>query len=165
MKFSTRIEKFKQQGEKTGWTYIPIPADVAEAINPGQKKSFRIKGKIDDYVLSGVSLLPMGEGEFIMPLKAIIRKAVGKKVGAMVEVQIVIDNSVYQINNELMECLNEEPQALQFFNTLTGSHQRYFSNWIASAKTDSTKAKRIAQSINAFIGKQGYPEMIRANKG
>lgn len=164
MKFKTRIEKFKQQGEKTGWTYITIPADVAQAINPREKKSYRTKGKIDNYVFSGVSLLPMGKGEFIIPLNANIRKAIGKKAGAMVEVQITVDKSVYQLNKELMECLDEEPEALQFFNTLTGSHQRYFSKWIESAKTDDTKAKRIAQSINSFIRKQGYPEMIRSGR-
>jgi uncharacterized protein YdeI (YjbR/CyaY-like superfamily) len=68
------------------------------------------------------------------------------------------------MNVEFMECLTDEPEALQFFNSLTGSHQRYFSKWIESAKTDDTKAKRIAQSINAFLKKQGFPEMMRANK-
>jgi uncharacterized protein YdeI (YjbR/CyaY-like superfamily) len=60
--------------------------------------------------------------------------------------------------------LSDEPEALKFFNSLTGSHQRYFSKWIESAKGDETKAKRIAQSINAFLKKQGFPEMLREQK-
>ncbi len=163
--YTTVIEKFKSKGEKTGWTYIVIPADVAQAIKPDTKKSFRVKGKLDNYIFNGVNLLPMGEGEFIMPLNATMRKSIGKRAGAMLKVQIEFDKSTYQMNRQFMECLNEEPDALKFFNTLTGSHQRYFSKWIDAAKTDETKAKRIAQSINGFLKKQNYSEMMRANRG
>lgn len=162
--YTTIIEKFKSKGEKTGWTYIIIPADVAQQIKPGTKKSFRVKGKLDNYTFSGVNLLPMGEGEFIMPLNALMRKGIGKRAGAMLKVMIEFDQSTYQMNKLFIECLSGEPDALKFFNTLTGSHQRYFSKWIDAAKTDETKAKRIAQSINGFLKKQNYSEMMRANK-
>ena len=164
MTCTTVIEKFKSKGEKTGWTYIILPADVAQTIKPNTKKSFRVKGKLDHYVFSGVNILPMGEGEFIMPLNAAMRKGIAKRVGAMLNVQIEFDKSTYQMNKLFIECLNEEPEALKFFNTLTGSHQRYFSKWIDAAKTDETKAKRIAQSINGFLKKQNYSEMMRSNK-
>lgn len=163
--YSTVIEKFKSKGEKTGWTYIIIPADVAQQIKPGTKKSFRVKGKLDNYVFSGVNLLPMGEGDFIMPLNSVMRKGIGKRAGAMLNVQIDFDKTTYQLNEQFMECLLEEPDALKFFNTLTGSHQRYFSKWIDAAKTEPTKVKRIAQSINGFLKKQNFSEMMRSNRG
>ncbi|MBP6687980.1 MAG: YdeI/OmpD-associated family protein, partial [Lacibacter sp.] len=59
------------------------------------------------------------------------------------------------------ECLNDEPTALQYFNSLAGGHQRYFSKWIDSAKTEPTKAKRIAMAVNALARKMGYTEMLR----
>lgn len=164
VKFTTTILRFGEQGEKTGWTYIIIPSDIAQKLKPGNKKGFRVKGKLDNYSFSGKSLLPMGKGEFILTIDSKIRKAIGKRHGAMLIVQIEFDKSEYQINEEFLECLNDEPEALKFFNTLPGSHQRYFSKWIESAKADETKAKRIAQSINAFLKKQGFPEMMRANK-
>ena len=34
------------------------------------------------------------------------------------------------------------------------------SKWIASAKTEETKAKRIVMSVNALSKQMGYPEMI-----
>lgn len=162
--FTTVIEKFISKGEKSGWTFINIPVDVSEKIKPGTKKSFRVKGKLDHYVYHGVSLLPMGNGNFIMPLNATMRKAIGKRLGAMLNVQIEFDKSTYQMNELLMECLHDEPEAINFFNSLTASHQSYFSKWIDAAKTDETKAKRIAQCINAFLKRQNYSEMIRANK-
>jgi len=60
--FTTTILQFGQQGEKTGWHYIEIPADIAQQLKPGNKKSFRVKGKLDHFSFSGVALLPMGGG-------------------------------------------------------------------------------------------------------
>ncbi len=44
LKFTTTIKKFDKQGEKTGWTYIEIPAAIAQQLNPENRKSFRVKG-------------------------------------------------------------------------------------------------------------------------
>ena len=162
--FRTTILRFNKQGEKTGWTYIAIPADIAQKLKPGDKKGFRTKGKLDNYKFSGKSLLPMGKGEFILTLDKDIRKTIGKRHGAMLNVEMEFDKSQYELNSEFMDCLTDEPEAHTFFKTLTRSHQNYFSKWIESAKTEETKAKRIAQSINAFLKKQGFPEMLREQK-
>ena len=82
----------------------------------------------------------------------------------MVKVQLTEDRSEFVFNSDLIECLNDEPGAFDVFKTLPGSHQRYFSKWIDSAKAEQTKAKRIAQAVNALAKKQGYPEMLRALK-
>ncbi|HMG08210.1 MAG TPA: DUF1905 domain-containing protein, partial [Mucilaginibacter sp.] len=66
--FNTIILQFGEQGEKTGWTYIEIPADVAQEMKPGNKRSFRIKGKLDELPVAGMALMPMGEGNFILSL-------------------------------------------------------------------------------------------------
>ena len=163
-KFTTTILKFAKHGEKTGWTYIIIPADVAQKLQPGNKKGFRAKGKLDEYKFSGKSLLPMGKGEFIFTIDSKIRKAIGKRHGVMLNVQIEFDKSEYELNADFIDCLNDEPEALKFFESLTRSHRNYFSKWIESAKTEETKAKRIALSINAFLKKQGFPEMLREQK-
>jgi Domain of unknown function (DUF1905)/Bacteriocin-protection, YdeI or OmpD-Associated len=164
IQLTTMMKRFDRQGEKTGWTYIEIPADLAQKLKPGNRKEFKVKGKIDKHALTRVSLLPMGGGTFIMPVNGGMRKAIGKKHGAMVNVELTIDKSEFVFNNDLMECLHDEPAALDFFKTLPGSHQRYFSKWIDSAKTEQTKAKRIAQAVSALAKKLGYGEMLRVLK-
>lgn len=161
IQFKTTIHKFKQQGEKTGWTYIEIPLVFAEKINPGIKKSYRVKGKLDDYPIKGVAILPMGNGGFIMALNASMRKAIKKQKGDTLEVQLEIDLTGYKQDEDFLECLSDEPSANTFFLSLTKGHQNYFSKWIESAKTTETKSKRIAQAINALAKKWGYPEMLR----
>jgi Domain of unknown function (DUF1905)/Bacteriocin-protection, YdeI or OmpD-Associated len=164
VQFVATIKKFEKQGEKTGWTYFEIPADVAEEIKPGNKKSFRIKGKLDEYKISGIALLPMGGGVFIMALNAAMRKGIHKRHGAMLKVQLEEDKTPFQFNKDFMECLADEPKAKSFFETLSGSHQRYFSKWIDDAKTEPTRVKRITMAVNALANKRGYPEMLRAQK-
>lgn len=162
--FTATILKFSKQGEKTGWSYIEIPAGIPEQLKPGNKKEFKVKGKLDQHPIKRMPLLPMGGGKFILVLNADIRKAIGKTKGAVVEVKLTVDNSDFIFNADFMDCLSDEPSAKQFFNSLTGSHQRYFSKWIDSAKTDLTKTKRIALAVNALSKKMGYPEMIRAEQ-
>jgi hypothetical protein len=161
IEYTTTLKQFAAQGEKTGWTYLEVPVDIAQKLKPGNKKSFRVKGKLDNHKISGVALLPMGGGTFIMAVNAGMRKGIGKRKGAMVKVKLEEDKDEFQFNKDLMECMADEPAAIDFFNTLPGSHQRYFSKWIDSAKTVETKSKRIAWAVTALSKKQGYPEMLR----
>lgn len=161
IKFITSILKFDKQGEKTGWTYIEVPAILAEQLAPGCKKSFRVKGKLDGHSIQQVALLPMGEGNFILPLNAAMRKSIGKRKGAQLEVMLQLDKSVYELNKELMECLADEPTAFDFFKSKPLSFQHYYSKWIESAKTDVTKAKRIAMAVSSLALKIEFGEMLR----
>ncbi len=162
VQFTATMQRFDKQGEKTGWTYIEIPPDLAQKLKPGNKREFKVKGKIDKYPINRVSLMPMGGGRFIMPVNANMRKGIGKRHGAMVKLELVADNSEFVFDKDFMECLEDEPDAILHFKTLTGSHQRYFSKWINDAKMVETKAKRIAQAVSALAKKWGFQEMLRA---
>lgn len=162
--FTATILKFDKQGEKTGWTYITIPREIAQQIKAGYKKSFRVKGKLDNHSITQIALLPMGEGDFIMPLNAAMRKGIGKTKGAKLLVQLQEDKEAYKMNEAFMECLSDEPAALAFFKTFPLSHQRYFSKWIDAAKTEQTVTKRIAQAVTALSGKMNYAEMLHSVK-
>ncbi len=160
--FTSTIRRFGHQGEKTGWTFLEIPAEIAEQIKPGTRKSYRVKGKLDNHKIEQVSLLPMGEGNFIIPLNDNIRKGIKKNVGATVKLQLAEDKRGLQICPELIDCLDDEPVARQQFNKLPPSHQRYYSNWILSAKTEQTKAKRIAKTIDGLINNKTFGETMKS---
>jgi hypothetical protein len=162
--WKTIIEKFGRKGEKTGWTYIAVPLDIAENLNPGSKKSFRVKGYLDETAINGISLIPMGEGNYILPLKSDLRKRMGKKTGAEIFVQLEKDETEYELNRDLMLCLQDDAEALAFFTSLPSSHQNYFSKYVDAAKTPETKEKRIVRIVRAMLLKQNYAEMIRSSK-
>jgi len=162
IQFIVTIHRFEKQGEKTGWTYIEIPVDIAEKLKPGSKKSFRVKGKLDEFKISGVSLLPMGGGAFIMPINAAMRKGIGKKHGAMLKVQLTEDKKPYEINADFLECLRDEPKALKAFNAMPKSFQNYYSKWIESARTELTRTKRIAHAVSTLAKNMNFSEMIHS---
>lgn len=162
--FSTTILKFDKQGEKTGWTYILIPAKIANKLNPGVKKSYRVKGKLDDYRIEKVALVPMGEGDFIISINAAMRKGTGKRKGATLKVEIEIDNAKILPPAELMECLKDEPEALKHFNSLPQGHRNYFTKWIETAKTEPTKVKRIAMVVKTMVRKIDFGAMLREER-
>ncbi len=162
--FTALIEKFGKMGEKTGWTYIEIPQRLASKIKPGVRTSYRVKGSIDGLKIQKAALLPMGEGGFILPLNAAMRKMIRKREGEKVIVKMEEDKSAFEMNPDLMACLADDPDAMTTFKKLPGSHQRYFSKWIDSAKTDATKTKRIAMAVSALGRGWGFVEMMRAAK-
>ena len=163
--FTTTLQRFDKKGEKSGWTFLEVPARWSQKLKPDCRVSFRVKGKLDQFAIRQTALIPMGDGNFILPFNATLRKGTGKKMGDKITVQLEVDVKAYILSPDLMKCLKEEPPLLKFFQSLTGGHQRYFSKWIESAKTKETKARRIAMAMIAFSKKQGYPEMIRENKG
>ncbi|MBL7700043.1 MAG: DUF1905 domain-containing protein [Chitinophagaceae bacterium] len=160
--FECLVKKFQKQGEKTGWTYIEIPAAIAGKIKPGTKRSFRVKGKIDRHGIEKASLLPMGEGAFILPLNKAMRTAIKKSTGAMVKVQLAEDARELEIDAELIACLRDEPAAYKKFIKLPGSHQRYYSKWITEAKTQQTKAKRIAKTVDGMLKNLTFGETLKS---
>ncbi|WP_345955018.1 YdeI/OmpD-associated family protein [Mucilaginibacter sp. PAMB04168] len=163
--FTAIILKFDDQGEKTGWTYIDVPADIAQQIKPDNKKSFRVRGQLDSFPIAGVALMPMGNGNFILTLNAGMRKGIRKSKGAMLQVRLEEDVDFKLIVPEdLQECLADDPDALAYFNSLLESHRRYFVNWLNSAKTEPTRTKRIIQICNAMANHMDYMQMIRAGR-
>ena len=162
VRFTTKILQFGEMGEKTGWSYIRIPAALAEKLMPGVRKSFRVKGRLDEHAIEKVALLPMGEGDFIMPLKANVRKTLRKQKGDSLRVELEVDKAVIKPPKDLMECLADEPEALAYFKTLPKSHQNYFGNWVREAKTEGTRTKRLASVVMAMTRRQNFGEMLRA---
>ena len=165
IEFNSIILQFGEQGEKTGWSYIDIPADLAQQLKPNNKRSFRVRGILDGLAVKGMALMPMGEGNFIMALKADVRKGIHKNAGAMLHVNIEEDTEYkVEVPDDLQECFDFEPEAQDFFNSLPKSHRDYFIKWIDGAKTNETRAKRIVNTVNAMMRKLKYGEMLRAMK-
>jgi uncharacterized protein DUF1905/bacteriocin resistance YdeI/OmpD-like protein len=164
VKFTTTILKFGANGDKTGWTYIEIPEKVSEQIKPGHRRSFRVKGKLDNHAISQVAVMPIKGGGFLLPINAEMRKGIGKRQGAKLVVQLAEDKKEIPLSADLLECLEDEPLAKKYWNSIPPSHRSYYSKWIESSKTVETKTKRIAQAIKALSQTKSYGEMLREQK-
>ena len=163
--FKAEIERFERMGEKTGWTYVFIPKEIAHQINPDCKKSFRIKGMLDNIAIQGLALVPMGEGNFILALKSALRKQLKKEEGAVLSLELTVDiDFKIEMPQELDMCLSDEPELMDQFLSMPKSHQNYYINWFNEAKTEKTKVKRLTMIVNAMDQRLNFGEMIRAAK-
>jgi hypothetical protein len=163
--FKAEIERFGTMGEKTGWSYIFLPAALASELNPNCKVSYRVKGSIDTTPISGIGIVPMGGGDFILALKAELRKQLNKEAGAEVFVQLELDPTFkIEMPVELELCLQEDERCKDNFLKLPKSHQNYYINWYNAAKTEPTRLKRLIAIYKAMEDQLTFPEMMRANK-
>ncbi len=150
-----KLEKYPGKG---GWTYTVIPE-----ITPDKRAAFgmvRVKGTIDDYVINRYTLMPMSNGAMFLPVKADIRKKIGKQAGDTVHITLYNDDTAVEVPGEFTLCLQDEPAALRFFNKLTDSEKQHYIQWIYSAKKEDTKANRMAAAINKLAeGRKYYDQM------
>lgn len=163
--YQTILQKFGEKGEKTGWTYAEIPTDIAQEIKPNTKVGFRVKGTIDAFPVKLVALIPMGEGDFVLPINAQMRKAIRKEEGAMVTLNLEEDTDELPQSKDLLICLEDEPKALEAFLKMPKGHQNYYAKWIESAKTIETKTKRITMTVHGLGMGMDYGEMMRYYRG
>ena len=159
--FDAIVLKFKEKGEKTGWTYISIEADKAELLNLGVKIAYRVKGLIDKFEIKQIAFRPMGDGTFILPLNGKIRKDIIRTAGQKVKVSIELDKSEITLSPLLLESLEDAPDAREKFDKLPPSHQKYYSQWIEEAKTEEIKVKRLVKAIKGLTWGLGFGAMTK----
>ena len=67
------LERFQAKG---GWTYAKIPEVLQDKHSPFGW--VRVRGSIDNFEIKNYHLMPMGNGNLFLPVKAEIRKKIGK---------------------------------------------------------------------------------------
>jgi hypothetical protein len=137
------LERFHGKG---GWTFARLP----EALK-NSKSHFgwvKVKGSIDGYEIKKYHLMPMGNGELFLPVKIEIRKKIKKEAGDHVHIILFPDDEPLEIPEEMLLCLKDEPRAMKFFKSLSESEQKFYIEWVNSAKKKETKINRLATTIN-----------------
>lgn len=135
------LEKFPGKG---GWTYAAIPEVLQDKSNPFGW--VRVKGKIDDFAFERYKLMPMGNNQLFLPVKAAIRKKIKKEAGDYVRIQLFSDERPTEVPAEIIDCLKfESPLVNDRFNAMTDGERKAYLDWIYDAKSTATKDKRILE--------------------
>jgi len=137
------LQKYPGKG---GWTFAAIPE-----IEQDKHAWFgwvKVRGTIDGYEICNYHLMPMGNGTLFLPVKAEIRKKIGKNEGDWVHITLY-SQELPKINTEDFNlCLREDPVAQVNFNKLPEKEQTELINWIYTPKNEQLKVERIAKVLD-----------------
>ncbi len=128
-----KVQKFHGKG---GWTYVILEYNPVEK---GKSLWVKVKGTVNGAEIEQYKLASMKNGLYMLPLKAEIRKKYNIKEGDVVDVYLYLDKSDLIVPQEILECLEDFPKALEFFNNMTESNKKYYIEWVAEAKTSTPK--------------------------
>jgi hypothetical protein len=127
-------------------------AQVA-AVGEGAKR-FPVVATINGYTWR-TSVTRMG-GEFLLGLNKEVRQGAGAEAGDEVDVSVALDTAPREVEvpEALAAALAADPQAKASFEQMAFSHRKDYARWIAEAKQEETRQRRVQQAL----------EMIRAGK-
>lgn len=125
-------------------TYVEIP-EIPMAKAPfGMLK---VRGKIDDHEFSNVHLMPLGNGNLVLAVKAELKKKLKKEAPDTVHVTIYADDTPLIVPEDLLLCMEDEAGLAEKFQSYANGQKKAFVDWINSAKTQQARIDRIAKTI------------------
>lgn len=129
-------------------TGVPVPENVIEALGGGRRPQVTVS--LNGYTFQ-TSLGTMA-GQILIPFSAVIRSAAGLAAGDHVEVEIKLATAPTPVDvpEDLRGLLADDPGAQEFFDALTASQKRGFTDWIEQAKKPQTRQRRLEQTLTAL---------------
>ena len=142
--------KLVGKGPTGSWTFLPIPFSVEEKF--GSKAQVPVSGTINGHPFRN-SLRPEGDGTHLMMVNKILKEGAGCANGDTVSVVMDVDAEPRKasVPAQLKAALKAKPAAKAFFDELSYSRQREYTDWVAGAKRPETKKARVAKSVELLL--------------
>ena len=134
-------------------TGIPVPDEIVEALGAGKRPKVTVT--VNGFTYRS-SIAAIG-GTYMVGVSAENRAGAGVAGGDEVEVEIELDTAprVVDVPPDFAAALDAEPAARNTFDALSYSNQSWHTYQIQGARSDETRLRRIAKSVEAL--REGRP--------
>jgi hypothetical protein len=148
MRFRTTL--LQTSGTATGFE---VPPDIVAALGSGKRPPVTVT--INGHTYRN-TVAVMG-GVFMIGVSAEHRAAAGVSGGDEIDVDLELDQAprVVDVPPDLAAALDAEPKARETFDRLSYSNQSWHVLSVNGAKSEETRARRIAKSVEAL--REGRP--------
>jgi len=138
--------KLETAGGPGAWTTITLPRRVASMLGPGS--SVAVRGTIAGHPFRS-NAMPRGDGTSYLVVSKAMRSAAGVAAGDRVTVALERDDRPreLELDTTFAAALRRSRRATTGWEALPPSARKQYASWIADAKTDATRERRIAKSI------------------
>ena len=140
------VERFKAilGGEDGEAPTIELPFDAKERFG---KARAPVRGTVNgtDYRTT----VAVYGGVYLIGFRRELRERAGIEIGDEVEVTVELDEEprTVELPPALAAALDADERARAAFDGLSYSHRREYAEWIAEAKRDDTRERRVAQTL------------------
>lgn len=136
--------------------FITAPFDVEKEY--GTRGQVKVKATFDGHPYRGI-LAPMGTGGHVIIVRKDIREAIGKTAGDKIDVTLEKDTEerILEIPDDLQALLKKNAPARKFFETLSYTNRKEYAVWIASAKKEETRLKRLDDTLTKLLAGKKNP--------
>jgi bacteriocin resistance YdeI/OmpD-like protein/uncharacterized protein DUF1905 len=140
LRFTTRLEP---RGPAAA---VVLDDEQVATIGEGAKR-FPVVATVNDF--SWRTTVTRMRGENLLGLNRAVREAAAVEVGDTVDVQVQLDTAPREVDvpAELASALAEDREAGAAFEALAFTHRKEYGRWIAEAKREETRQRRVAQAL------------------
>ena len=120
--------------------------EQVDTVGEGAKR-FPVRATVNGYTWR-TSVMRM-RGEFLLGLNREVRESAGVDAGETVEVAIELDTAPREVEvpEALASALAADPATAAKFDALAYTHRKEYARWIAEAKREQTRNRRVEQAV------------------
>ena len=125
---------------------VVLDEEQVAAVGEGAKR-FPVAATINNYTWR--TTVTRMRGEFLLGLNREVRAGAGVEAGDTVQVEVALDAAEREVDvpAALARALEGDDAARAAFDGLAYTHRKEYARWVAEAKREETRERRVAQAL------------------
>jgi len=151
--FDAPIAEHNVGSDRYRYTVVYVPQDILAELPMAEYPRLRIAGEVNDHPFEA-SITPAKGVSYLLFSRRVL-KAIHAGIGDTVTVRFrVADQDAVDVPTALDEALQKDARIHTLWDAITPGKRRALAYRVASAKTEATQSKRVAEVFDILEGKR-----------